>query len=297
MSGPGAAPPPDPSAGGPDMAPPPDASGRGLTRRVALTLRADAVEAVLDGLMPRLPQGVYERDLGEGLAEVAFYGAEPSGEELDAIAGAALVARDEEQVPDSREERRRRAGRAWEVAGRLRVRAPSDAPSADADLEVVVEPAPGAFGTGAHPTTRMCLELLLELEPDGGLADLGCGSGVVAIAAARLGWDPVIALDYDQRAVDATWRNAQRNDAEVRPLLADLREVPPPPARTLAGNVPLDIHERVAAALAADTERVVATGITASQAPAAEVFYAAAGLAVEARRVAGGWAALRLGRA
>src|SRR5215213_4864279 len=186
---------------------------------------------------------------------------------LDAFAGAALLAREEEDVPDSREERRRRAGRAWEVAGRLRVRSPSDPPSPYAGLEVVVEPAPGAFGTGAHPTTRMCLELLLELEPSGGLADLGCGSGVVAITAARLGWDPVIALDHDQRAVDATWRNAQRNDAEVRALLADLREVPPPPASTLAANVPLEIHERVAAALTSATERVVATGITASQEP------------------------------
>jgi ribosomal protein L11 methyltransferase len=290
VSGPGA-PPPAPSAAGP-----PAASGAGLTRRVALTLRADAVEAVLDGLMPLLPQGVYERDVGEGRVEVAFYGVAPGGAELDALAGAALVARREEEVPDSREERRRRAGRAWEVAGRLRVRAPSDAPSAGADLEVVIESAPGAFGTGAHPTTRMCLELLLELEPGGGLADLGCGSGVVAIAAARLGWDPVIALDHDRRAVDATWENAQRNDAEVRALLADLREVPPPPARTLAGNVPLEIHERVAAALSPETERVVVTGITASQAAAAEAFYAAAGMAVEARRTAGGWAALRLGR-
>jgi len=277
--------------------PPPGPAAPGLTRRVALTLRADAVEGVLDELMPLLPQGVYERDLGGGRAEVAFYGAAlPSAGALDALAGAALLGREEEDVPDSREERRRRAGRAWEVAGRLRVRSPADPPSEDDGLDIVVEPAPGAFGTGAHPTTRMCLELLLELEPGGGLADLGCGSGVVAIAAARLGWDPVLALDYDQRAVDATWRNAQRNDAEVRALLADLREVPPPPASTLAANVPLEIHERVARALTSATERVVATGITASQEPAAAAAYAAAGLQVVGRRAAGGWAALRLMR-
>src|SRR5438045_3690348 len=98
-------------------------------RRVALTLRADAVEAVLDVLMPLLPQGVYERALEDGRAEVAFYGDTPAGDELDALAGDALLAREEEEVPEGPEERRRRAVQAWEIAGRVRVRSPSDAPS------------------------------------------------------------------------------------------------------------------------------------------------------------------------
>src|SRR3954453_19156668 len=87
-------------------------------RRVALTLRADAVEDVLDILMPLLPQGVYERPLEGGRAEVAFYGDTPAGDELDALAGDALLARDEEEVPEGPEERRRRAGQAGGVAGR-----------------------------------------------------------------------------------------------------------------------------------------------------------------------------------
>src|SRR4051794_21382658 len=109
--------------------------------------------------MPLLPQGVYERELEGGRAEVALYGdGLPAGGELDALVGDALRGRDEEEVADSREERRRRAGRAWTVAGRLRIRSPEDAPSPAGALEVVIEPAPGAFGTGAHPTTRGCLE-------------------------------------------------------------------------------------------------------------------------------------------
>ena len=89
-------------------------------RRVALTLRADAVEAVLDRLMPLLPWGVYERPLDPERTEVAFFGdGLPAAAELDALAGDALLGREEEDVPDSREERRRRAGRAWTVAGRL----------------------------------------------------------------------------------------------------------------------------------------------------------------------------------
>ena len=266
-------------------------------RRVALTLRADAVEEVLDRLMPLLPQGVYERTLDPERTEVSFFGdGLAAAAELDALAGAALLDREEEEVPDSREERRRRAGRAWTVGGRLRVRSPDDAPSADGPLEVVIAPAPGAFGTGAHPTTRGCLELLLELEPGGGLADLGCGSGVVAIAAARLGWAPVYALDYDQRAVEATSRNAQRNGVEIRAVLVDLREIPAPPAHTLAAYIPLDVHERVAESLSPATARVIVSGITASQEPAATAAYAGAGLVSQGRRVAGGWAALLLGR-
>lgn len=266
-------------------------------RRVALTLRADAVEAVLDRLMPLLPQGVYERTLDPERTEVAFFGdGLPAAAELDALAGDALLGREEEEVSDSREERRRRAGRAWTVAGRLRVRSPDDPPSADGALEVIIEPAPGAFGTGAHPTTRGCLELLLELEPGGGLADLGCGSGVVAIAAARLGWDPVYGLDFDERAVEATGRNARRNGVEVRAVLVDLREIPAPPAHTLVANIPLDIHERVAETLSPATARVVVSGITASQEPAATAAYARAGLVPQGRRVGGGWATLLLGR-
>jgi ribosomal protein L11 methyltransferase len=266
-------------------------------RRVALTLRAEAVEGVLDVLMPLLPQGVYERALGGGRAEVVFYGdGLPAGVELDALAGDALLGRDEEEVVDSRAERRRRAGRAWTVAGRLRIRSPEDPPAPAGALEVVIEPAPGAFGTGAHPTTRASLELLLELEPRGGLGDLGCGSGVVAIAAARLGWEPVFGLDVDPRAVDATRANAERNGVAVRSVLADLREIPPPPARTLVANVPLEVHVRIATALSADTEHVIVSGLTAAQEAAARAAYEEAGLVARRRRLAAGWATLRLGR-
>lgn len=266
-------------------------------RRVALTLRADAVEDVLDVLMPLLPQGVYELELDRERTEIAFYGdALPGGPELDAMVGSALLARDEEDVPEGREQRRRRAGRAWEVAGRLRVRSPEDPPAADGLHEIVVEPAAGAFGTGAHPTTRMCLELLLELAPGGGFADLGCGAGVLAIAAAQLGWAPVFAVDVDPHSVDAATRNAERNGAPVHAVRADLLEVPPPPARTLAANMPLAVHERIAAALAPDTGVVIASGLIDDNADAAARLYRAAGLTERARLQASGWVALRLER-
>ena len=265
-------------------------------RRVALTVRADAVEDLLDALMPILPQGVYQRELDDDRAEVAFYGDAPGGAELDALAGDALLARDEEDVAGGREERRRRVGRAWEVGGRLRVRSPTDPPGEGDLQELVIEPVTGAFGTGAHPTTRMSLALLLELEPGGGFADLGCGAGVLAVAAARLGWDPVFAVDVEARAVESVRRNANRNGVAVQAVHADLVEVPPPPAVTLVANLPFFVHEHIARGLASITDHVIASGIVDDQAATTRDLYAAAGLGERARRSEHGWAALWLAR-
>jgi ribosomal protein L11 methyltransferase len=85
---------------------------------------------------------------------------------------------------------------------------------------VVIEPG-RAFGTGAHPTTQLCVELLLELER-GSVVDLGCGSGVLSIAAAKLGYGPVLALDSDEHAVEATRANARANGVELRAEVADV---------------------------------------------------------------------------
>jgi ribosomal protein L11 methyltransferase len=85
---------------------------------------------------------------------------------------------------------------------------------------VVIEPG-RAFGTGAHPTTQLCVELLLELER-GSIVDLGCGSGVLSIAAAKLGYAPVLALDSDEHAVEATRANARANGVELEAQVADV---------------------------------------------------------------------------
>jgi ribosomal protein L11 methyltransferase len=101
--------------------------------------------------------------------------------------------------------------------------APSDRPDA---LEIVIDPAQ-AFGTGAHATTRMCLELLLELAATGGardpVLDVGSGSGVLAIAALKLGYRPVLALDNDRESVRAILANAAVNDVELEARCFDLR--------------------------------------------------------------------------
>src|SRR6202042_3209521 len=109
----------------------------------------------------------------------------------------------------------------------LFVRPPWERPSDRADaLEIVIDPAQ-AFGTGAHATTRMCLELLLELTATEGarypVLDVGSGSGVLAIAALKLGYSNVLALDNDRESVRAILANAAVNDVELEARCFDLR--------------------------------------------------------------------------
>src|SRR3954468_16241347 len=176
-----------------------------LAIRVA---RADA-EIALAELLQLAPTGVEEVDRGDTI-EYAVYGAEgglPSLPDVRAAAGAALVEVTTTQVADDWASRWRDFHVPVTIGGRLHVRppwcdpplrAPGRARAADdaALLDIVIDPNQ-AFGTGAHATTRLCLEALLALDDRSGpLVDLGCGSGVLAIAAAKLGWGPVRGLDH-----------------------------------------------------------------------------------------------------
>jgi ribosomal protein L11 methyltransferase len=264
--------------------------------RIALTLPADAAEEAIDALVPLLPRGVHQTQLSGGRTEISFYERAadlPPREQLEAAAGTAEWT--EEEVPEDPLERRRLHGRAWEVAGRLRVRSPDDPPGDGALPELVIESAAGAFGTGAHPTTRMCLELLLALEPGGPFADLGCGAGTLAIAAARLGWAPVLAVDHEPQSVAATRRNAERNRVGVEALELDLSAVAPPPAPTLAANVPPPIHVPVAAGLAPAVVHVIASGFVDSELEQVVGLYEAVGFSA-ITRLGSGWRAVLLER-
>ena len=134
-------------------------------------------------------------------------------------------------------------------------------PSATA---VVIDPG-RAFGTGAHATTRLCLEMLLDLPKGGSLLDVGCGSGVLAIAAAKLGFEPVAAVDVDPLAVEATRANAATNGVEVETRLVDATREPVPAAATAVANIALGAVEEVAKAVTC--ERLVTSGYLASDQP------------------------------
>jgi len=108
-----------------------------------------------------------------------------------------------------------------------------------------------AFGAGSHPTTRTCLELLLGLEPGGSFADLGCGSGVLSILAAKLGWRSVVAVDLQPGSVEAARANAAANGVAIDARVADLATVSAPPADTIAANLPGAVHLHIAESLPA----------------------------------------------
>lgn len=146
---------------------------------------------------------------------------------------------------------------------------------------VVIDPG-RAFGTGAHPTTRLVLELLQELET-GSLLDVGCGSGVLSIAAAKLGFGPVVAIDADEAAVEATRANAAVNGVEVDARLVDALADELPSADVVVANIALDVVERILPRVRAP--RVVTSGYLAADRPAVDGWHA------RDRREVDGWAA------
>jgi ribosomal protein L11 methyltransferase len=147
--------------------------------RLAVRCAPGAAERVLAELVALAPGGV-EEEHGESYVEYAIYG--PPGElpalpDLEAAAGDGLVEVSSSEVPDDWADRWRDFHGPIVVGERLRVR-PSwveDAGGRESEIDVVIDPAQ-AFGTGAHATTRLCLELLLELARGGGGGE-GGGEG------------------------------------------------------------------------------------------------------------------------
>jgi ribosomal protein L11 methyltransferase len=215
------------------------------------------------------------------------------------VAGGALVEVRTEEILDDWDTRWRGFHRPLVLENRLAVRPPWEAPLGT-PVEIVIDPG-RAFGTGAHATTRLCLEALLEFRPHGSFIDLGCGSGVLAIAASKLGWHPVGALDHDPAAIEATEANAQRNRAEVTARRYDLRTdaVDASVAATVAANLFGPLLVTWCARLGeADQlpERVVASGLLAAEAHPVKAAFAELGLGEAARRASGDWLALVLAR-
>jgi ribosomal protein L11 methyltransferase len=218
--------------------------------RLAVRCSPEHADVVLADLMVLAPNGV-EEERGAGYVEYAIYGGEgelPELGEIEAAAGGGLVEVVSTRVPDDWADRWQDFHKPLLVADRLWLR-PSWEPPRDGALDVVVDPG-RAFGTGAHPTTRLCLEYLLELERAGAatgpLTDLGSGSGVLAIAAAKLGWDPVTGYDHEQAAIEAASANAAANDVEATFERTNLREGLPQLAPTVVANLTAPVLRVVA---------------------------------------------------
>ncbi len=159
-------------------------------------------------------------------------------------------------------------------------------------LQLVVDPGL-AFGTGSHPTTRLCLEWLDQARVDGrSVLDYGCGSGILAIAAARLGAVGVVALDIDPVAVDAAAANAARNGVDVAVASSAGRR--PSDADVVVANIlssPLKLLAPLLASLVRPGGSLVLSGVLERQVDEVAASYAAL-LPVQCWRVLDGWACL-----
>jgi ribosomal protein L11 methyltransferase len=267
--------------------------------RLSIQVRRDQAELVLAELLELAPSGVEEVELGHELIEYAVYGAPgelPELPEVRAAAGGALVEIATEVIPDDWAERWREFHRPLFLGDRLCVRPPWE-PAGQARLDVVIDPGQ-AFGTGAHATTRLCLELMLETPPAGrSFVDLGCGSGVLAIVAAKLGFQPVLALDSDQAAVAATRENGRANSVELEVQRFDLRTAEVPDCDFVAANVLAAPLRTWAASQRRLPPELILSGLLETEADSIAAAYAARGLLERERRISGDWAALRLASA
>ena len=255
---------------------------------------ADEVEkeAILDALLPLLPAGVHE---DESVLSV-FSGVPLERSAMEGACGRPLAGWTVEEVPaDWRARRARLGGGGVVVGGRVSIRSPWDPPPGDDLIDVVVERRGSAFGSGSHPTTQMCLALLLDVPVLGGAADLGCGVGTLAIAAAKLGWNPVVGVDRMPVAIEVALENVARNGVSVACSVSDLAVDPLPLAPLLLVNAPPPVHTRVVEAVDASVRHVIVSGIVAEEVEAVLAGYRAVGFETAAALgTEDEWIALRL---
>jgi ribosomal protein L11 methyltransferase len=239
-----------------------------------VTVPVARAEEARAAMLDLFPEGIEERESGLSV-ELAGYTERPE----TAAALASLGPVRELEVVVGWEDEWRRHHRPVRI-GPLWIGPSWETPAAGA-IAVVIDPG-RAFGTGSHATTRLCLELLTGLEP-ASLADLGCGSGVIAVSAAKLGFEPVVALDSDGVAVEAARANAVANSVKVDVRQADVLTDPLPAADIAVANIARGPVERAAERFSGSL--VVASGYLKQERPAPP------GWAARERRVAEGWAA------
>src|SRR3954454_2862636 len=264
--------------------------------RLAFRAPADQAEIVLAALIDLAPSGVEQVD-GNGVTEFAVYGAPgelPSFPEGQADVGGVVVHVSGREVPDDWAERWKRFHRPVLIGGTIYVRPPWEEPAVRPVVsEIVIDPGQ-AFGTGTHPTTALCLELMLDLKPSGSFADLGCGSGVLAIAGGKLGFQPVTAVDAERESVRATQMNANVNGVRIdRVERGDLRNAPAPKADVVAANLMRPLLLRVAELWEGDPPpTLILSGLLDHEADEAAAAFAP--LAERKRLSSLGWSALLL---
>jgi ribosomal protein L11 methyltransferase len=297
--------------------------------RLAVRVRGEQAELVLAELLELAPAGVEEvhgaaGTPAEGTVEYAVYGAPgelPELPDVRAAVGGALVEVSTTEIPDDWHERWRQfhkpvlipapvaGGGRLEVPS-LRVRPPWEEPEREHDgavEEIVIDPGQ-AFGTGGHATTRLCLELLLQIAAEdparGPVLDVGTGSGVLAIAAATLGFEPVLGLDHERESVAAACENAAVNGVHLDVRRFDLRsqelvwprEAPGGPEATIVlANLLRPLLIELARGLSHTPAQLIAGGLLRAEVDqVVDAFALATGMRERERREQGEWAAVWL---
>lgn len=215
-----------------------------MTDWTTIVLIVDEVEVdVVAGLVWELGvSGIEERPLGDGRVELRI-GCEA---EISTATIAALSARwsvrSESVAADTGLDAWRDHAQVWRAGTRVVIVPPWREVPADvaaSDLVLVIDPG-HAFGSASHETTRLCLEAVVELmSPGAAVADIGCGSGVLAIAAARCGASTVMATDIAPEAIIATLDNVRRNEVDrlVTVSTATIGELAPASFDLVVANI------------------------------------------------------------
>lgn len=278
---------------------------------VAIPAHAERVDLLTGALATLGITGTEVREPRPGAAEVVFY-VEATSASAAAAAAKALVARSPMLAAAELEIRSEMSSDVWtenwrshfapvQVGRRLTIVPPWEAQPDGERVTIVINPG-GAFGTGRHETTWLCLEALEDLvRPGMCVADVGSGSGILAVAAAKLGAARVFAADIDPAAVDATRENAAANGVDDR---IDAAEASIPQTNGRACDlVVANIYSDTLVALSKELVALTATegvlvlsGIEAARSAELETAFASCGFALAEKRVRGEWAALVFGR-
>jgi ribosomal protein L11 methyltransferase len=247
--------------------------------RVTVRIPAELGEEARAIALELVPEG-FEESLQDGVLGLGLYVGEHRVDAIRAVFADVDVA----TVTTGWEEAWRDFHRPVRVAG-IWIGPPWEQVPVD-EPAVVIDPG-RAFGTGSHATTRLCVELLAR-SPRGSLLDVGCGSGILSIAASRLGFGPLSAVDDDPVAVEVTRANAAVNGVDIDASVLDALSDPLPRADVAVVNILLGAVEQTLPRV--DAEFVITSGYLAGERPAAPGWSRVEG------RSADGWAADRFVR-
>jgi ribosomal protein L11 methyltransferase len=249
-------------------------------RRVSVRAHGDDAEPLRALLLELVPGGIEERETDDAVELAVYVSPDRVAALRETLPDASI-----EPVEQGWEDAWRAFHRPVEVAD-LWLGPPWGTPP-DPTRAVVIDPG-RAFGTGAHATTRLCVELLARTERKGSLLDVGCGSGVLGIAGARLGFAPVVCVDVDPVAVEVTLANAAANEVMLDARVLDAETDELPAADVAVANVLLRPVVRILARL--DGREAVTSGYLAGERPAHGGWSHVEGAEL------GGWAADRFRR-